>query len=74
MDYYLGTPLYGYRVDADGAPVADVRVLRAGIFDDLGYINEHKPEAEIYISGRVNWFTPIEGADEFAGMVPPPTG
>lgn len=68
----LGTPLYGMRVDSDGAAVGDITVLRAGIFDDLEVLNEHKPDLEIYINGRVNWLTTVEGADEFDGMLPPP--
>lgn len=72
-DKLLGTPLYGMRVDSDGAAVGDITVLRAGIFDDLGVLNKHKPELEIYINGRVNWLTTIGGADEFDGMLPPPS-
>jgi hypothetical protein len=59
-------------VDSDGAPTADITVLRAGIFDDLGVLNENKPDAELYVGQRVNWFTPLEGAEEFAGMLPTP--
>jgi hypothetical protein len=59
------------RVDSDGAATDDITVLRAGIFDDLGVLNEHKAELEIFIDGRVNWLTAIEGADELVGMPPP---
>lgn len=59
------------RVNSDGAAADGVTVLRAGIFDDLEVLNEHKAELEIYVDGRVNWLTAVEGADECVGMPPP---
>lgn len=47
-------------------------ILRAGILDDIGILNEHKPKAEIYTDGRVSWISPAEGADQFIGMLPLP--
>ncbi|EDP55662.1 DUF636 domain protein [Aspergillus fumigatus A1163] len=47
-------------------------ILRAGIFDDIGVLNQRKPEAEIFTCGRVSWLSPVEGTDQFVGMVPLP--
>lgn len=63
--------MYGKSTSPDGV-VSPTTVLRAGIFDDLEFLNEHKPEGELFVGGRVNWLTPIEGAMEFPGMLPPP--
>jgi hypothetical protein len=67
----LGTPLYGLRMNSDGVP-SETTVLRAGIFDDIGVLNQRSPEAEIFTSGRVSWMSPIEGTGQFDGMVPLP--
>ncbi|GFF56473.1 glutathione-dependent formaldehyde-activating enzyme [Aspergillus udagawae] len=66
-----GTPLYGLRMNSDGVP-AETTVLRAGIFDDIEVLNQRRPEAEIFTSGRVSWMSPIEGTGQFVGMVPLP--
>ncbi|GFF58662.1 Glutathione-dependent formaldehyde-activating enzyme [Aspergillus udagawae] len=66
-----GTPLYGLRMNSDGVP-SETTVLRAGIFDDIGVLNQRRPEAEIFTSGRVSWMSPIEGTGQFVGMVPLP--
>ncbi|KAB8072113.1 Mss4-like protein [Aspergillus leporis] len=63
-----GTPLYGHRIES-GVP-DKITIVRAGIFDDLEMLNQHKPKAEIYINGRVSWNCPLEGVDQFAGMLP----
>ncbi|PWY88676.1 hypothetical protein BO94DRAFT_623756 [Aspergillus sclerotioniger CBS 115572] len=62
-----GTPLFGGKVKSDGTP-EEVTILRAGIFDDSGILNERKPEAEIYTDRRLAWVEPIEGAAQFSGM------
>lgn len=58
-------------MNSDGDP-EETTILRAGIFDDIGVLNQRRPEAEIFTSGRVAWMSPIEGADQFVGMVPLP--
>lgn len=65
-----GTPLYGFKVKADGDRADDITILRAGIFDDIEMLNQHKPEVEIYTDGRVKWMSPAEGAGQFTGMPP----
>lgn len=68
----LGTPLFGWKVtlNTDGSCEADpqgVIVIRAGIFDDVGTLNEAKPVAEIYTDRRLKWVCPLEGAQQFGG-------
>jgi hypothetical protein len=46
--------------------------VRAGIFDDLSLFNQLQPKVELYVDGRVSWLCPIEGAEQFVGMVPLP--
>lgn len=67
----IGTPLFGQRLDPDGG-LNEVTVVRAGIFDDLEMLNERKPDLELYTDRRLHWESPIEGAVQFSGMVPPP--
>lgn len=71
FDETLGTPLYGLRMKSDGFP-DETTVLRAGIFDDIEILNQRKPEAEIFTTGRVRWMSPMEGTAQFIGMVPLP--
>ncbi|CBF70524.1 hypothetical protein AN5940.2 [Aspergillus nidulans FGSC A4] len=66
-----GTPLYGLRVNPDGSQ-GESMIVRAGIFDNLSLFNQVKPKAELYVDGRVSWLCPIEGAEQFVGMVPLP--
>lgn len=56
---------------SDGDP-GEITIVRAGIFDDIQLLNERKPEAEIYTERRLKWVNPIEGADQFSGMLPLP--
>ncbi|KAE8391239.1 Mss4-like protein [Aspergillus alliaceus] len=66
-----GTPLYGLRLNSAGTPDETI-ILRAGILDDIGILNEHEPGAEIYTDRRVSWIRPAEGANQFVGMLPLP--
>lgn len=50
----------------------EITIVRAGIFDYMGILNERKPEAEIYADRRLTWISPVEGADQFSGMLPLP--
>lgn len=56
---------------SNGTPDETV-ILRAGILDDIGILNEHEPKVEIYTDGRVSWISPAEGANQFTGMLPVP--
>ncbi|EAW08956.1 GFA family protein [Aspergillus clavatus NRRL 1] len=64
-----GTPLYGRKIHSSGV-LDQVTIVRAGIFDDIDFLNQYKADAEIYNSSRVSWMSPIEGAEQFSGMPP----
>lgn len=64
----IGTPLFGRKVNAAGEP-DETTVVRAGILDDAGQLNEQKPQVEIYTASRLEWISPIEGARQFKGMM-----
>ncbi|KAJ5855560.1 glutathione-dependent formaldehyde-activating enzyme [Penicillium soppii] len=66
-----GTPIYGVKLTATGE-LGETTLLRAGIFDDIKILNKQKPVAELYTVARVKWVDPLEGADQFTGMVPLP--
>ncbi|KAF4760778.1 hypothetical protein HAV15_006922 [Penicillium sp. str.  len=66
-----GTPLFGRKTNPNGDS-EETTVVRAGIFDDKGILNERTPVVEIYTKQRLNWVSPIEGADQFSGMLPLP--
>ncbi|KAL4784886.1 Mss4-like protein, partial [Aspergillus varians] len=66
-----GTPLYGHRINESGVP-DEITIVRAGIFDDIELLDRRKPEAEIYIVGRVRWLCPLDGVNQFLRMVPMP--
>ncbi|OJJ78723.1 GFA family protein [Aspergillus glaucus CBS 516.65] len=63
-----GTPLFGRKIKSDGDS-DEITIIRAGIFDDIRILNERKPEAEIYTDRRLKWVNPVEGADQFSGML-----
>lgn len=64
----IGTPLFGQTINSSGEP-EETTVVRAGIFDDMGILNERKPEVEIYTDSRLKWICPIEDALQFSGML-----
>ncbi|OJJ05154.1 hypothetical protein ASPVEDRAFT_173930 [Aspergillus versicolor CBS 583.65] len=66
-----GTPIYGQRIEKSGEPASSA-VFRAGIFDDPEVLDQRKPVVELYTSNRVSWLNPIEGAEQFPGMLPLP--
>jgi hypothetical protein len=39
-----------------------MRVIKAGILDDVDIINNNKPGAELFAPGRVKWVAPLDGA------------
>jgi len=66
-----GTPLFGRKIKSDREP-DEITIVRAGIFDDIGILNERKPEAEIYTDRRLEWVSPVEGAAQVSGMYSQP--
>ncbi|OQE13854.1 hypothetical protein PENSTE_c042G02196 [Penicillium steckii] len=65
-----GTPLFGRKANFSEEP-AETTVVRAGIFDDRGILNERKPELEIFTDSRLEWVCSIEKASQFSGMLAP---
>ena len=66
----IGTPLFGRKANFSEEP-AETTVVRAGIFDDRGILNERKPELEIFTDSRLEWVCSIEKASQFSGMLAP---
>lgn len=66
-----GTPIYGFKIKPSGEE-DEILIVRAGLFDDLELLNEERPVVELYIKGRVDWVCPLEGAQQFEGMLPMP--
>ncbi|KAL2069212.1 hypothetical protein VTL71DRAFT_15550 [Oculimacula yallundae] len=62
-----GTSLFGHKVKSDGQP-EETTIIRAGIFDDINFLNEMKPQLEIYTERRLEWLSPIEGVTQVVGM------
>ncbi|PWY76024.1 DUF636 domain protein [Aspergillus sclerotioniger CBS 115572] len=62
-----GTPVFsrkeGANEDSDG-----VTIVRAGVFNDA-ILNERKPQVEIFADMRLEWVRPVEGAEQFGGML-----
>jgi len=67
-DFTTGSPLYGGALSHDGK--LDTIVMRAGIFDDQDLLHQCAPIIEIYTSQRLKWIAPVEGCQQFEGMLP----
>ena len=39
-----------------------MRIIKAGILDDVNIINSAKPGAELFAPERVTWVAPLDGA------------
>lgn len=39
-----------------------MRVIKAGILDDIDVINNTKPGAELFAPERIEWVVPLDGA------------
>lgn len=66
-----GTPIYGFKIKPSGDE-DEILIVRSGIFDDMELLNEKRPVAELYVKGRVGWVCPLEGTQQFEGMLPVP--
>ncbi|KAL2867229.1 GFA family protein [Aspergillus lucknowensis] len=65
-----GTPLFGWRANADGEPADSIVIVRVGIFDDAEIFKKYKPQAELFAAQRAEWVGEIEGAEQFTAMMP----
>lgn len=66
--WWLGTPLFGRRIKADGE-FAEIMIVRAGIFEDEELLNLRGPEAELYTERKLKWVGNVEGAAQVEGML-----
>jgi hypothetical protein len=39
-----------------------MRIIKAGILDDVNIINNTKPGAELFAPERIKWVAPLDGA------------
>jgi hypothetical protein len=54
-----GTTLY-----RDGASFPGLKIVKAGVMDDVNALDEAKPGAEFYSPQRVAWVDVVGGADQ----------
>lgn len=47
-----------------------MRIIKAGILDDVNIINSNKPGAELFAPERVSWVAGLEGAGQVDAMPP----
>ncbi|EXJ95331.1 hypothetical protein A1O1_00451 [Capronia coronata CBS 617.96] len=63
-----GTTLFRYGDTFGG--VDGMRLIKAGILDDITVINDQKPGAEFFAPQRVEWVAAIDGAGQVEAMPP----
>ncbi|KAL8760352.1 MAG: hypothetical protein Q9199_000134 [Rusavskia elegans] len=51
-----------------GETFGDARIVKAGVLDDAGALNDAKPAVELYAVGRVAWVSPVAGAEQKQAM------
>ncbi|RVX69162.1 hypothetical protein B0A52_07138 [Exophiala mesophila] len=61
-----GTTLFRYGDSFGG--VDGMRIIKAGILDDVNVINSIKPGAELFSNERVSWVSALEGAGQVNNM------
>jgi hypothetical protein len=55
-----GTTLFRHGETFGG--INGMRIIKAGILDDVNIINNTKPGAELFAPERVEWVAPLDGA------------
>lgn len=45
-----------------------MRIIKAGILDDVGVINSNKPGVELFAPERVKWVASVDGAAQKEAM------
>lgn len=65
---FIGTTLYRYGDSFGGKD--GMRIVKAGILDDVNLINNAKPSAELFAPERIKWVAPIDGAGQVEAMPP----
>ena len=64
--WYSGTTLFRYGDSFGGKD--GMRIIKAGILDDVNIINNTKPGAELFASERIKWVAGLDGAGQVEGM------
>lgn len=64
----IGTTLFRYGDSFGG--IDGMRIIKAGILDDISVINNTKPGAELFAPERVQWVAALEGSDQVDAMPP----
>lgn len=62
----VGTTVYRWGDSFGGE--AGMRIIKAGVMDDVDLINNTKPGAELYASERIRWVAAVEGANQMDGV------
>ncbi|KAL8920769.1 MAG: hypothetical protein Q9208_006099 [Pyrenodesmia sp. 3 TL-2023] len=52
-----------------GETFGDARIVRVGVMDDAGVLNDAQPAVELYAVDRVQWVPPVAGAEQKQAMV-----
>lgn len=47
-----------------------MRIIKAGVLDDVNIINNTKPGAELFAPERISWVAATEGANQVDAMPP----
>ncbi len=47
-----------------------MRIIKAGILDDVNIINNTKPSAELFAPERIKWVSALDGAGQIEAMPP----
>jgi hypothetical protein len=55
-----GTTLFRHGDSSGG--INGMRIIKAGILDDVNVINNTKPGAELFAPERIKWVAPLDGA------------
>ncbi|ETI28041.1 hypothetical protein G647_00490 [Cladophialophora carrionii CBS 160.54] len=61
-----GTTLFRYGDSFGG--IDGMRIIKAGILDDVNVLNQTKPGAELYAPERIKWVAALEGAGQIDAM------
>lgn len=62
----VGTTLYRYGDSFGG--IDGMRIIKAGVLDDINVINSIKPSTELFAPERVSWVNEIDGANQVPAM------
>jgi hypothetical protein len=67
-DVAIGTTLFRFG-DSFGGPDG-MRIIKAGILDDVNIINNTKPGAELFAPERIKWVPALDNAGQIDAMPP----